>query len=546
MEYALSNSYIQRIYQTSVLLKVQNTVGGNVKYNARLIYQWAQKKFSALQLPDRLCTTSRKKGGQSVNVIYDGRKHYFCILAEHPDTKVAGRTWSTEAELIAQEENVRFGVKLSCSTSTSSDAEPAPYSIPRFARRIIINDGTAGNFSLGKGAIGLKDEIDLELLKEFLEDPLRTCPIVVVAENGKRDEEYSSDSYLVDPDLLARQVSVTAFVFRLPLILQDKWEELVDDDWRVMNGCVRTYYPGLNLEYSESREHPFSSRNTILASSYTDYTRDPVKEYMMGEAYAYILRDRLQQYNSRQRYDWKGLGHKFYYVANREQIFDRINGKTENVDELKKAIYNLQATVEYNENEALTAMQTAEDLSNQLDEAHNIQFRLNNRIAYLESRLIQAGDTKAVEIPIPDTYDKLSEWVEEYFSGKIKMMSRAKHSLKDAQFSDVGLVYKSLKLLGTEYYQMRHGLISRADFKDACDKLGVTESSSISDVSAGEVKEKYTIIYRGKPQKIDRHIKNNTSARDPLKVMRIYFFWDDDDEKVVICSLPQHLPNRMS
>jgi hypothetical protein len=42
------------------------------------------------------------------------------------------------------------------------------------------------------------------------------------------------------------------------------------------------------------------------------------------------------------------------------------------------------------------------------------------------------------------------------------------------------------------------------------------------------------------------HLKNGGNTRDPMRCLRIYFFWDDDEQQVVVGSLPAHLENHMT
>lgn len=123
--------------------------------------------------------------------------------------------------------------------------------------------------------------------------------------------------------------------------------------------------------------------------------------------------------------------------------------------------------------------------------------------------------------------------------------SRAIRALKEATYEDAELVFKSLLLLGTTYYQMRMGNASREEFDRKCVELGIEETSSIADTAAGELGETYFINYYGKRKKLDRHLRKGTS-RDPRYCMRIYFFWSEEEPQVVVGYLPQHLMIRIS
>lgn len=63
------------------------------------------------------------------------------------------------------------------------------------------------------------------------------------------------------------------------------------------------------------------------------------------------------------------------------------------------------------------------------------------------------------------------------------------------------------------------------------------ERGDTFQVSRGTAKRKYLL---------DWHLKNGGNMHDPARCLRVYYFWDDDNQQVVIGSLPSHLPTRAS
>jgi hypothetical protein len=42
------------------------------------------------------------------------------------------------------------------------------------------------------------------------------------------------------------------------------------------------------------------------------------------------------------------------------------------------------------------------------------------------------------------------------------------------------------------------------------------------------------------------HLKPGRNTRDPTRCLRIYFFWDDEEEQAVVGWLPGHLESRLT
>lgn len=150
--------------------------------------------------------------------------------------------------------------------------------------------------------------------------------------------------------------------------------------------------------------------------------------------------------------------------------------------------------------------------------------------------------------PIPDTYAEMGTWVQQYLAGRLFLLGRAKRELKTAAFEDVALVYRSLLLLAFEYRDMRMGFTDDSAFKSKLLEHGLECSGSIDPMRAGLEGDTYFVNYPpGSPQKefLKFHLCKGAS-RDPRYCLRIYFFWDEETETVVVGSLPAHLDNQLT
>jgi hypothetical protein len=68
------------------------------------------------------------------------------------------------------------------------------------------------------------------------------------------------------------------------------------------------------------------------------------------------------------------------------------------------------------------------------------------------------------------------------------------------------------------------------------------------DFSGGETtltNKGYNVLYGGRQRQLDQHLRKG-GGRDPRYVMRVYFFWDDDQQMAVVGWLPGHLDNTLT
>lgn len=539
--FTLDASYIRRAFQMSVELNVKNSKFGTVKYNGTIIYNWAKNKFVSLQMPESIHKFSKSRSGQEVNILFNPENLYFCIKASHPDKTVPGRFWTTEAEILENDDKILLGVKLSYSTPVSQDREEINYSVPAFVRKICKNNGIKDVRGLDS-CVWQIDEENVNELYDLIQNPKRKMPVVVITEsmNIEGIEGQYLNGYLINGERFAQKVGLISHVVYLSNKASYLWNEKVGKNWGVYNGAVRTYFPAIDFADDTYMQHPLSLANRILAAHYED---EEGKEYIAGEAFEYILMNNLRRYNTNVRLEWENIGHKFYFIANREELRNKERTVEDAVllnEMYEEQIQQLEEKIKNQEDEIITAIAEIDNKEKEIDESRQTIFRLNMRVDSLSNQLEALRDGNQSDIPILNDYAQLPEWVETYFPGRLVLHNRAIRALKGAVFNDPELVFKALKLLGTTYFQMRMGYVTLQEFTEQCTELGIEEAGAIADTAAGELGDTYFISYHGKKCKLERHLRKG-KVRDPQFCMRIYFFWSEEESRIVIGSLPQHL-----
>ena len=142
----------------------------------------------------------------------------------------------------------------------------------------------------------------------------------------------------------------------------------------------------------------------------------------------------------------------------------------------------------------------------------------------------------------------MGEWVKEHLAGRLVLLPRAERAASKAEYTEVGMVYRALLILANEYRDSRMGTGTDKAFRDALAQYGMDFSGSIDKSRAGQEGDAYYINYPiGSSQRVflQFHIVRGSSREDRY-CMRIYFFWDEDTNQVVVGWLPSHLSNRIS
>lgn len=175
------------------------------------------------------------------------------------------------------------------------------------------------------------------------------------------------------------------------------------------------------------------------------------------------------------------------------------------------------------------------------DEALSQQYPLRRRIESLQAKLVSAGGAT----PIPDTLDGFEDWCEEHLSGSVMLLSRAFRGAKQSVYESPRFVYEALLLLRDHYVPMRRDPSeeNKARFDCECRRIRI-ENAPVGEATRTH-SEHYTVRYGGKPRLLDWHLKRG-DARERTRCFRLYYFWDDDTQCVVVGWLPSHLDNSLT
>ena len=536
--YIIQRKKTDRAFQFSVELNVKYNLANTVWYNSKLIYDWLKSKYiKVCKLPYNIPPLWSK---EKLDIFYEKERH-FCCRFEHSDSKIQGREWITEVEVISRDEKVLLGIKVSYTTPEEADFDRNIFSVPKIVWEILKKNGFKDIRELKKSILEADTEEKLNELYDLIADKNRLFPVIVVT-NSKDDVDNWSKSRLFAEGLLYR-LGLIAHIAYIPCEMCLRWKELVGEGWDVYNGAVRTYYESVDFASYNFYEHPLFTAKRILISEFTVQEKKTGKEKILAgyDAFFEFICSKIQSNDTHMRIDWRGRGHKFFNAANDAAQNARLRLKEDQIGDEWLKIYEHDKAEWQNELDA--ALEEIERLEKLLKEERKIRMNVENYKEILLARLAEEG--KSVEI-IPEncTYEKLPEWITTYFSDKIVLSKRAERSLKNARFEDVRLVFEAVKLLGTEYCKMKAGLIERADFESKCSELYLQETATISDNRAGEKDDTYYLKdENGRRRKLERHLKKG-SDREEKYCLRIYFYWDDDSNKVVIGDLPGHLETR--
>lgn len=455
-----------------------------------------------------------------------------------------GTAWYYDVSLVREDDRLIFGMKID--TAFGADIRALQAKLP-----LVESLLGCGLLAQGRPVTAnlwlVNTPEDVQELVDLLEDPYRSLPVIVISAVNRNAWRFTptAPGYLVNAAYLADKVKGYAIVAQISFQAAFALTDAVGKSWSVYDGACRTYFPKIDFDNGSPAHHPCNLKDKIWFWNY---------EGMRGErGYTAFLIDTAHRVASTSRTDWSGL----YFVPDARILAAELEmvhaAHLANAPERELAMQNHIAALQ-------RKLQTAEDenadwlgeLEKATEEAEyykqeNIALRL--RLDALRAHLIrQNGESPDAEIPIPDSYKEMSEWVKEHLAGRLVLLPRAERAASKAEYAEVGMVYRALLILANEYRDSRMGTGTDKAFRDALAQYGMDFSGSIDRSRAGQEGDAYYVNYPiGTDQRVflQFHVVRGNSREDRY-CMRIYFFWDEDTNQVVVGWLPSHLSNRIS
>jgi hypothetical protein len=318
----------------------------------------------------------------------------------------------------------------------------------------------------------------------------------------------------------------------------------VGKEFSDFRSAVRTYRPGFDTALDEPFRHPLALPDRIL--EWSDGGREGYERFLIGQTLVRAAAGRdadkqLPPFTEARR------------VAAELKLDSARTAGSSAADLLRLAEQDNESLRDALEKDRATYQGLVDQYERErdfaLEEAHQAQAasaHLRDRIRALEERHKSQAPV-ASNVPSPQSLDEFESWCREHLSGSVEVHNRAIQAVKKSIYADTGLIYKALLALRDGYLPMKRegGRNKRELFDRRCGELGLSEEATFSGNRWGEEGDTYKVRYAGRLRLLDRHLKKGTGP-DERYCFRLYFFWDEDSEQVVVGWLPSHLGTRIT
>ena len=525
--------HVQKPLREIEVLRVAAQLGGDdyskAAESARMAaLKWTTKRATGRNLPSdawKFQDFEAMAGGcnRAAVRIESNNIDIWALRVEDADTEVPRRVWCTEI-VIARASNHQPQFSLRLVASTPEREFGVDPSVPNIVVQIIDTLGMYISEEALPAKPVLITTMDAALrLFDYLENPDRRIPVFVAVVPDEKDSLPHIDS-----ETLAKATAGLACTVHLPEAMTRELTNRFGKPRSVFHGGVRVYMPGFSttedpfmhrlflgdrLETDDKASACVRSLRFLAAAHSVTRTRfgKDVLDFATVRSESRTLRRRI--YSNRKASDTKRL----------ELADDEVKSLKNQLKQKSKEIDDFVEYVQATEERAEAAER----------EYRSLLFR--NR--QIQAALAQGEGIPTEDLQFPQNWSEFTNWVDKTYPDKIVLTSAARRLIRRAPaFEDVELVARCVNWLAT--FQQERRLEGGGTLANQQVEKGIVNAPCGGDT--------YNVDWNGRRYDVDRHIKSSGNKRDPIRCLRIYYFWESELELTVIDHLPEHRRTRIT
>ena len=586
-----------KIYPTYQLYAVVNSKTSAEKAMVIAVletFSWLRKRFRDLDIPDEInypepdehenislddFKSFRINAGYVVDVVFIKEKGVWAFQLVEPDLgpqpgnesqerkPAPGRVFATNIAFRIYNGKLECGFKTVCS-------EPENTKVVCEVFRLAVVKSIVRNELLGLEQIipiirdthQINSTDKLDRLVDYIKSSERQLPFVLTVEYKK----------LVDLNSLTKNkpdFDINALLYRsfddLMATTDDEKKDPLEVEMREMAGrkmgyaqfgflpdkYINNFNNGLGCNISSGDVCVFYPEKYNQEKI---FKRDSIK--LNEKQFLIDLESELQEFPKHKNINY---GNVIFITEARIEELNKIIRLSDSKEEIIKAMDDRIEIVEQKHEDDLTV------LNNEMHERDEKIERLKEEIKelndkldkiYLQMKKQESDHTDEInklnlliewknrKLNHPSKTEDMPEWVEERFAGKLIFHNRAIVEIKKTPTGeiDMSLLCDAIEYLANEYRDERLGLISKEKSNIICsEKYNRSfEATHTGDKSIEMYPKEYKVKYgkgptgKSKEVLLDQHLKVGTDNRN---LIRIYFFYDNVNDLVVVGSLPEHL-----
>jgi len=469
----------------------------------------------------------------------DGTR-FWAGIYQDPDAVVPGRKWAVEMCVGESAGDLKVGIRLM--TSSTNGRAGFHRSVPKAVRDILQQlSGYDGPFQISLDPVELSGPDGFATFESLAFSPKRGLPLIAISKEPRSGETS------VNALLLARHLVGAAHVVVVDDTVSRALTSRHGKDWSVYLGAVRVYQPGAEPYKGDPGDHRYHKAEVIERINGGDFKGLAPFERQLADQ---ILRETEKRFSGSSIPTFEAVETIAAQIArqNLESQAERdgavshalVESHRQEVESLRKMNEEANSLFETASEELKLAERDRDDAWGR---NHLLQLEIERLRAALASR-DGKGAASAAALQPPRTLDEICAFAETGLGSSVVVLPRAVKETRKTRNLNIARLYDGLVFLRDVYVPFRRGEISQNDYQTALRKNRFNEDACFSSPGSLQAFMGYTATWKGQQITLNRHLKWGVGSTDTM--IRIYFYFDEETQSVIIGHMPSHLDNNLT
>lgn len=222
---------------------------------ASILYKWACFKFNPVfgDMPENMAAYHNKLPGYSIKIVYEPGEMHYSMKINYIDSRSVGTLWHVHSSVaLFDDGKLHFYHMTSRDMPRGSAARPT-FLKPSFMHDIVARTGLVDIYRLSSMARFITNTQEYEEIKDFIQNPLRKLPIVIITQRANADNSlypgnnfkdgYDMNSFYVNGTRLAKVIGNYSHVYMADRCISEILAEDIRKYTGIPDGCICIFWP---------------------------------------------------------------------------------------------------------------------------------------------------------------------------------------------------------------------------------------------------------------------------------------------------------------
>ena len=235
--------------------------------SALILYRWVRFKLNPVfeDMPEEISSYYNKLPGYNLKIVYKPEEMLYSMKINYIDSKSAGTMWHVHSSIALLEDQKLYFYHMTSRDMPRGMTQRSTFCKPSFINDLANKTGLVDIYRLSCMAQFITNQEEYNKIKEFIKNPARTLPIIVIMQRNNASDEfytennfkdgYDMNTFYVNGTRLAKVIGSYSHVYMADRCFSENFAQDNNIAPGVSDGCTCIFWPATSIKEPEIFTH---------------------------------------------------------------------------------------------------------------------------------------------------------------------------------------------------------------------------------------------------------------------------------------------------